>query len=238
MNGPNQSTAQQEHRIRVLIVDDHAVLRQGLCALIEKIPDLQVVGEAANGLEAIELARKSKPDVILMDLLLPGLAGIQATRKILETSPQARILVLTGAAHSQHQVHLCLEAGACGYLLKSSSGPEIFSAIRQAHAGQLAFGSNICQVVQSSPESSLALDQTPPPLAAVPGRQSELSPRERQVLCLLADGKTNDEAAKTLAISIKTVEKHRQRVMDKLDLHNIAALTRYAIARGLVQELP
>jgi DNA-binding NarL/FixJ family response regulator len=234
MNASNQSTPQQEHRIRVLIVDDHAVLRQGLCALIEKVPDLQVVGEAANGLEAIEVAKTAKPDVILMDLLLPGVAGIQAIRKIVEASPKARIVVLTGLAQSQHQVHLCLEAGACGYLLKSSSGPEIFSAIRQAHAGQLAFGSNICQIVQSSPETVLLPGHSPPPLAAAAGRQTQLSPRERQVLCLLAEGKSNDEAAKTLAISVKTVEKHRQRLMDKLDLHNVAGLTRYAIARGFV----
>jgi DNA-binding NarL/FixJ family response regulator len=209
------------------MVDDHSVMRQGLRALIQNFPDLEIVGEAINGLEAIEFANQLKPDVILMDVLLPKLDGVQATRKIVEANPQARVLVLT-TVPDPYRVHLCLQAGACGYLTKSSSSQEIFSAIRQAHAGQLAFSADVCQILQPAANGK--------PVEASRRHDNQLSPREFQVLCLIADGYSNKDAASQLAISVKTVEKHRQRVMDKLNLHDVASLTRYALGKGLVQQ--
>ena len=223
-------------KIRLLIVDDHSVVRQGLRALMAAADDLEVIAEGTNGLEAIELVNKLKPDVVLMDLLMPRLDGVQATRKILQAYPEARILVLTTIS-SWYKVHLCLEAGACGYVIKTSPSAEIFGAIRQAHAGKLAFSAQVCQIIQQN--------QPPPSVGNGNGstqrperKPNQLSPRESQVLGLIADGFNNKEISDQLAISVKTVEKHRQRVMDKLNLHDVASLTRYALAKGFVQDVP
>jgi DNA-binding NarL/FixJ family response regulator len=220
-------------KIRILLVDDHSVVRQGLCALIQNFSDLEIIGEATNGLDAVEFAKKLKPDVVLMDLILPKLDGVQATRKVVKENPQIKVLVLT-TVPDWYKVHVCLEAGACGYLIKTASSGEIFSAIRQAHAGQLAFSAQVCQLIQERRSGS---GKTLPNGEPEPRRRpNQLSPRESQVLCLIADGSNNKDISDQLAISVKTVEKHRQRVMDKLNLHDVASLTRYAISNGLVQE--
>ena len=223
----NGRTLKTPKKIRVLLVDDHSVVRQGLRALIQNFDDLEIVAEAANGLEGVEMAATLKPDVVLMDILLPRLDGVQATRKIVAANPEIKVLILT-TIPDPYRVHVCLQAGACGYLTKGSSSQEIFSAIRQAHAGQLAFSPHICQVLQPPQRDNGS--------APVRRHDNQLSPREVQVLCLIADGYSNKDAGAHLAISVKTVEKHRQRVMDKLNLHDVASLTRYALGEGLVQQ--
>ena len=224
--------------IRILIVDDHSVVREGLRALLSAVHDIEIIAEAADGMEAIAAITKWKPDVTLMDLLMPKLDGVQATRRILKAHPEAKILVLT-TIPNWYKVDLCLDAGACGYVLKSAPSAEIFSAIRKAHAGQVAFSRNGCNMIQTAhvhlSGPTVAGDNESLPLSRQP---NQLSPREAQVLGLLADGHNNKEISDQLAIAVKTVEKHRQRVMDKLNLHDVASLTRYALANGFVQDLP
>jgi len=211
-------------RISVLLVDDHTIIRQGMQVLLDVEADLVVVGQAQNGRQAVEMALRLRPDVVVMDIAMPLLNGIEATRQILDCLPATRVVMLS--AHSDDEyVERVAELGATGYVLKQSSLDDLAQAIRVIHAGG----------TYASPSISRRL-------LPVAGRQpralsarTTLTSREAEVLQLVAEGKANKQSAALLRISIKTVEKHRQRLMSKLDIHDVAGLTRYAIAIGSIE---
>jgi DNA-binding NarL/FixJ family response regulator len=218
-------------RISVLLADDHAVVRQGLRALIEIEPEIFVVGEAANGREAVALAGKLQPSVVLMDVAMPVLNGIEATRQIILESPGTKVLVLSSYS-TDWFVKDMVRAGAAGYLVKQTAAADLLKAIREVHEGNAFFSPSIAARLRDSQRHAL-----------VHGRGIEesrvLSPRELQALQRIARGFSNKEIAVDLGISIKTVEKHRQQVMNKLNIHDIAGLTRYAVAQGMLEaDLP
>ena len=214
-------------KIAVLLVDDHAIVRQGLRALLEAEGDIAVVGEAENGREAVVLAKKTLPDLVLMDLAMPGLNGLEATRQIVRNLPSARVLVLTSYGDDDYVTQL-LEAGATGYLVKQTAAADLLKAIREVHEGNAFFSPSIAKRLRQQGRESLGAGQP----CAKTGR---LTSREAEVLQLVAEGFANKQIAAELSISIKTVEKHRQQAMNKLNIHDIAGLTRYAMSKGWVE---
>ncbi len=209
-------------RIRVLVVDDHAVVREGLCALITARPDMEVVGEAADGVQAVLKARLLEPDVILMDLLMPRKDGIEATREIKQENPDARILVLTGFAEDKN-VYLAVKAGAQGYLLKDSSSRDLIRAVRDVYRGELALQPNVA--VKVIREVSRPSD--------LPPSEKPLTRREVEVLKLVAEGLSNKEIAERLVISERTVTTHVSNILGKLHLANRTQAALYAMREGL-----
>ena len=212
-------------KISIVLVEDHAVVRDGLKALLTAEADMEVVGEAENGRQAVALTRKLSPDVVVMDLAMPLMNGLSATREILKTVPSARILVLSSYSDDEC-VKALMEAGAMGYLMKQTASNELVEAIRHTRRGNQVFSPAIRQRILSQKAGSFMEG----------GNVSVLTAREMQVLKLIAGGGSNKEIATELDISIKTVEKHRQQVMNKLNIHEVAGLTRYAIAHGLVEQ--
>ena len=216
------------NKIRVLLADDHTVVRQGLRVLLEAEPDISVVGEAETGRQAVQLARKLTPDVIVMDIAMPNLNGLEATRQITREVPAARLLVLSSYNDDEY-VHQVTEAGASGYLLKQTAATDLIKAVREACKGNAFFSPAISRrLVERYRE---AVREGVP----VRKRPNLLTSREAEVLQLIAEGKANKQIAAELSISIKTVEKHRQQVMNKLNIHDVAGLTRYAISRGIIE---
>jgi len=224
--------------ITVLLADDHAIVRQGLRALLEIEGGFEVVGEAANGLQAVELALELRPAVVVMDLAMPHLNGLEATRRILQQLvPPPKVLILS--AHSDNayveQVAALGAANQVGYLVKQTSAHLLANAIREIHQGNAVYSSTLakrlCDHRQAAPLPAGRFSRA--------GRarkiEEHLTTREREVLQLVAEGRANKEVAADLGISIKTVEKHRQSVMHKLDVHSTAGLTRYAIAAGIIE---
>jgi DNA-binding NarL/FixJ family response regulator len=204
-----------------LLVDDHTVIRQGLRKLLEAEDDIVVVGEAQDGRQAVAMALRLRPDVVVMDIAMPLLNGIEATRQILDAVPATRVLILS--AHSDEEyVDRVTELGAVGYVLKQSSLEDLATAIRAARAGK----TYVSPAVSRRPRRSVGGRTTLP---------MQLTSREAEVLQLVAEGKANKQTAAELHISIKTVEKHRQRLMSKLDIHDTAGLTRYAISAGIIE---
>jgi DNA-binding NarL/FixJ family response regulator len=216
-------------RIAVLLVDDHAVVRQGLRALLEAEGDIAVVGEADNGREAVVLAKKILPDLVLMDLAMPGLNGLEATRQIVRNLPSARVLVLTSYGDDDYVTQL-LEVGASGYLVKQTAAADLLKAIREVHEGNAFFSPSIAKRLRQPGGEAFRAGQ---PCA----KTGKLTPREAEVLQLVAEGFANKQIAAELSISIKTVEKHRQQAMNKLNIHDIARLTRYALSKGWVERV-
>ena len=214
-------------KIAVLLVDDHAVVRQGLRALLEAEGDIAVVGEAQNGREAVVLTKKTLPDVVLMDLAMPGLNGLEATRQIVRNVPSAKVLVLTSYGDNDYVAQL-MEAGATGYLLKQTAAADLLKAIREVRGGNPFFSPAIAKRLRQQRSTALAGGEQNP-------RSGKLTSREAEVLQLVAEGLANKQIAAELSISIKTVEKHRQQAMDKLNIHDIAGLTRYAMSKGWVE---
>jgi len=210
--------------IRILLADDHKIVRDGLRSLLQAEADLEVVGEAANGREAVRLAQELSPDVVVMDVGMPDLNGIEATRYIAGGPSGAKVIALS--MHSDRRfVEGMLAAGATGYLLKDSAFEELARAIRAVAAGRTYLCPSVAGVVvQALVRASHA---------AQPARSPVLTPREREVLQLLAEGKSTKQIAGTLGVSVKTVETHRSRIMDKLDVHSVPELTKYAIREGL-----
>ena len=208
--------------IRILIADDHGVLAEGLKHLIEAQPDMQVVGTAGDGREAVRLAREAQPDVVLMDLSMPELNGADATRAILEREPRCRVIVLSMYAEREY-VRRALKAGACGYVVKRSAAKEVVDAIRAVYAGQRYLSPRVADVVI---DDYTAEDKQDP--------LGRLSAREREVLQLLAEGRTGAEIAARLALSQKTVETYRARLVEKLGIRDVAGLVKFAIQRGIV----
>ena len=211
--------------IRIILVDDHGILRSGLRNLLEKHEDMEVIAEAEDGRAAVRLVAELSPDVVVIDVSMPNLNGIEATRQIVSASCKVKVIALS--MHSDEQfVAGMLEAGACGYLLKGCNFEELTSAIRAAAAGKAYLSPGVCNLVIGSylNRGAETSARSASPL---------LTAREREVLQLLAEGKSTREIASQLYVSIKTAEAHRQHIMNKLNLHSIAELTKYAIREGL-----
>jgi len=212
--------------IRVVLADDHEIVRQGLRALLESTGGFEVVAEAGDGHEAVAAATTHDPDVVLLDLSMPGMSGVEALRRIKESSRKVRVLVLSMHATSEY-VRSALRAGADGYLVKGSGVKDLTEALRAVVAGEQFLSPEVeraaLQDLLDGPEVGLVVD----PL-------ERLTPREREVLQLIAEGHSNRSISELLGLSIKTVDGHRTRVMNKLDLHDATALTRFAIRHGLV----
>ncbi len=211
-------------KIKILLADDHKIVRDGLRALIEKCPDMQVVAEAADGRTAVRLAKELSPDIAIMDISMPDLNGIEAARQISAESPHVKILTLSMHSDARYVKHL-FTAGASGYLLKECAFDELVNAIRTVAANQVYLSPRVTHVVLSE-----YLSKQPIAEASV---FSVLTAREREVLQLMAEGKTTKEIAYSLGLSVKTVEAHRQKIMEKSNIHSIAELTKYAIREGL-----
>jgi len=214
--------------ITVLLADDHTLVRQGLRVLLEAQPDIKIAGEASNGREAVQLAGSLQPDVVVMDIAMPLLNGMEATRQIIQQLPGTRVLILSSYNDDEY-VHQLTEAGASGYLLKQAAVAELVSAIREAAKGNVFFSPAIRKQLSERYSETLSKG------VLVRRRTDRLSPRESEVLQLIAEGKLNKQIAGELNLSIKTVEKHRQRLMNKLGIHDIAGLTRYAISKGIIE---
>jgi len=209
------------------LVDDHGIVRAGLRSLLDAQPDLEVVGEAANGQEAVEKAIQLLPDLVLMDLTLPKVSGLEATKEIKRQAPQVRILILT--IHDNEEYFFpVLSAGASGYVLKEAEPAELLTAIRGVHAGGTFLSPKVARVVLGG-----YLRNTAASLEVNESYQG-LSPREHQVIRLAAEGGTNREIAEQLCLSVKTVEKHKAKAMEKLGLRCRADLVKYAIRKGLL----
>jgi DNA-binding NarL/FixJ family response regulator len=214
------------NRFRILIADDHEIVRQGIRSLLDTHPDWEVCGEAQDGREAVERSNALKPDLVLLDVGMPALNGLDAARQILASSPLTGILVLT-MHDSEQVVRGALEAGARGFLSKSNAGRDLVSAVEALQRHGTFFSSGVAEVVL---EGYLSPRHITTPLG-----RTRLTPREKEVVQLLAEGKTNKEVAVALKVSAKTVETHRTNIMHKLDLHSIADLTLYAFRNGIVR---
>lgn len=213
-------------RVRVLVADDHTIVRQGLCAILHAHPDVEVVGEASDGREAVQLAAELQPDVVIMDIAMPKLNGLEATRQIAAQQPDVRVLILSMYTDIEHVLH-ALRAGACGYVRKEDADTELIDAIERARPNDVYLSPAI-------DEEALRehLDR-----AAKQGADEDydpLTPREREVLQLVAEGHPNKQIARLLSIAVRTVEEHRARIMRKLDVTDQAALVRYAVRKGIV----
>jgi DNA-binding NarL/FixJ family response regulator len=216
------------NRISVLLAEDHTVVRQGLRLLIEAEGDIEVVAQAKTGREAIQLTRDLRPQVIVMDIAMPFMNGLQATRQILKTHPSAKILILS--AHSDPEyIEQVVKSGAAGYLVKQTSAELVTKAIREVHQGRSIFSSSIARRLKDE------YRKAPDGVRFHKKGDTDLTTREAELLQLIAEGHVNKQIATELGISIKTVEKHRQHLMEKLNIHDIAGLTRFAIADGVIE---
>jgi DNA-binding NarL/FixJ family response regulator len=214
--------------ITVMLAEDHLIVRQGLCALLNADPAFRIIGEAHNGIEAVAMAAVLKPDVILMDIAMPRLNGLEATQRILAENPAAKIVILS--AHSDEAyIERMSAAGVAGFLEKQTSAEILTKALREVALGRTYFSSSVTKRLREVAAAPRGRD------GLVKANASRLTAREAEVLQLVAEGSANKQVAAALGISIKTVEKHRQRLMDKLGIHDTAGLTRHAIATGVIE---
>jgi DNA-binding NarL/FixJ family response regulator len=215
-------------KITILLADDHTIVREGFRKMLELEADFEIVGEAQDGRQAVVMVKKLKPAVVLMDIAMPLLNGLEAARQILKDIPAARILMLSAHADDAY-VASATESGAAGFLLKQTSAHDVCQAIREVAAGKTYF----------SPAIAWHFHRLNPLLPAHKGKLSakiaQLTSREMEVLQLIAEGKANKETAAELGITLKTVEKHREHLMTKLDIHDTAGLTRYAVSAGIIE---
>lgn len=212
------------NRIRVLVADDHTIVRQGLVGILKGSAEVEVVGEAADGAEAVEKALKIRPDVVVLDVSMPRLNGIEATRRIHEALPGTRILVLTMHDEEEYVLKM-VRAGASGYLLKESAASELLDGIRELKRGKTFFGAHAARALAEAFQRDEPVPEDP---------YGRLTNREREIFQLVVEGKTNREIAELLCISPKTVDNHRTRLMEKLGLHSTAELVRYAAKHKLL----
>ena len=215
-------------KITVLLADDHAIVREGFRKMLELERDLEIVGEAKDGRQAVALTKKFRPDVVLMDIAMPLLNGLEATRQVLKAVPATKVLMLS-AHNDDAYVKSATESGAVGFLLKQTSAHDVCRAIREVQKGKTFFSPSISRrqdrIQPLSPDRAGGFTKKNVPLTS----------REMEVLQLIAEGKANKESASELGIGIKTVEKHREHLMQKLDIHDTAGLTRYAISAGIIE---
>ena len=212
--------------VRVLLAEDHTIVRKGLRSLLDSEAGIEVIGEAEDGREAIEKVGQLHPDVVLMDITMPGLNGLEATRQIKKRFPEVKVVILTMHATEEY-VFQILRAGASGYVVKQAAPTELLSAIHAACRGESFLSPAISRTV---------IEEYIRQAEAMAGEDSydQLTPREREVLQLIAEGHSNREVAELLHISVKTVETHRAHLMNKLDIHSTAELTQYAIRKGVI----
>jgi DNA-binding NarL/FixJ family response regulator len=213
-------------KTRILLADDHTILRDGLCSFLEKESDMQVVGEAQDGRAAVTLACQLKPDVVVMDISMPLMNGLEATRQIKRQCPDARVLILTQYDNEEY-IRQALEAGAMGYILKDAAAGELIHAIRSVQRGESVLSPAITRLVI---EDYLRWGGTRPN-----EKVDGLSAREREVLQLIAEGYTNKQIAEILTIAVKTVQAHRLNLMQKLNLHDRGELIKYAIQKKIIE---
>jgi DNA-binding NarL/FixJ family response regulator len=213
-------------KIRVLLADDHLILREGIRSLLEKVPDIEMIGEADDGNDAIAKVEQLLPDVVLMDITMPGLNGLEATQKIKREHPSIKVLILTMHETDQYLSEM-LEAGASGYVVKTTTSSELISAIRAVHQGDVHLYPSIARMLV---EDYLQKVKTGEEQASYDG----LTPREREILMYIAEDKQNKEIAELLGISVRTVQAHRANLMDKLGAHDRTELVKYAIRKGII----
>ena len=214
-------------KIRILIADDHAIVREGIKALLNLADDMEVVGEAADGREAIERTIKLEPDVVLMDIAMPGLGGLEATLEIRKAVPRTKILVLSQYEDREY-VRRFLKAGVSGYVLKKTAGADLTASIRAVQRGGLVLDPDIAREAMREQDAGPSAGDLADPYES-------LTDREKQVLKLVADGRSNKEVAELLGISVKTAMSHRERIMEKLGLHSRTELIRFAIKQGVIR---
>lgn len=213
-------------KIRVLVVDDHTIVRDGICALLGLAGDMEVIGEAANGREALEMVRKLMPDVVLMDVAMPVMGGLEATRRIRKEFPKVKVLALTQYDDKEY-VFPVLEAGACGFISKTAASSELASGIRSVHRGDSFLSPSVAKfLVQDYQQVAGA--------RASQDSYDQLTDREKEILKLLAEGHTTQQIADLLVVSPKTVEGHKTNLMAKLDIHNRTELVKYALRKGII----
>ncbi len=216
---------------RIFIADDHEVVRKGLCALLQADPDYQICGEAADGREAVDKVRELKPDAIILDIGMPGLNGLEATRQIMKEDPRAQVLILT--FHDSDQVvRDVLNAGARGFLLKSDAARDLVVAVEALRRDKTYFTSKVAAMVLDGYLKGGTQ------AAAIAVGRDRLTPREREVVQLLAEGKSTKEVAVALGLSVKTAETHRSNIMRKLQLHSVSDLVLYAVRNNIVHVVP
>ena len=213
-------------KIRVLVADDHTIVRDGICALLALAADIEVVGEAANGREALEKVKELAPDVVLMDIAMPVMGGLEATRRIRKEFPKVKVLALTQYDDKAY-VFPVIEAGACGFISKTAASSELASGIRSVHRGDSFLSPSVARFLVEDYQQ----------VASMKGGQDpyeQLTDREREVLKLAAEGYTTQEIADMLVLSPKTVEGHKTNLMAKLDIHNRTELVKYALRKGII----
>jgi len=213
-------------KIRVLVVDDHTIVREGICALLGLAGDMEVVGEAANGREALDMVTKFMPDVVLMDIAMPIMGGLEATRRICKEFPGIKVLALTQYDDREY-VFPAIEAGARGFVSKRAASSELVSGIRSVHRGDSFLSPSVARLLVEDYQQGASIRKSHDPY-------EQLTDREREILKLLAEGYTTQEIADMLVISPKTVDAHKTSLMAKLDIHNRIDLVKYALRKGII----
>ena len=212
--------------MKVLLAEDHTIVRKGLRSLLDAERGIEVIGEAEDGREAVEKVQRLRPDVVLMDITMPGLNGLEATRQIKKRFPEVKVLILTMHANEEY-IHQVLQAGASGYVVKQAVVTELVSALQAVHRGDSFLSPSVCgRIVEEYIRRAEAMVEK--------DSYEKLTDREREVLQLIAEGHSNRGIAELLSISVKTVETHRAHLMDKLGIHNRAELIKYAIRKGVI----
>ncbi len=210
-----------------MVADDHNLVRQGIVALLNVESDMQVIGEASDGIEAVRLAKKFNPDIVIMDLSMPNLNGLEATHQIKRDASDVKVLILTQHENEEYVMQI-IKAGASGYVLKTSVSDDLIKAIKEIQKGEKFFSPSISRMILDDYIKRTQGLQTE-------NKAPELTHREKEVLQLIAEGRTNQEVARKLFISVRTVEFHRANIMHKLQLNDLASLIKYAIQKGIVQ---